>query len=165
MLGLGTWVCESVIYAVRDTGGMWQILGEEALYVEFADVFRKRVTELASEMEDGQRFVDYMKDTEVTHLFNGGTETHAFTIRPDASLTPEDIQYMSDIILAIAKADLDRYFVSLDGNYQKCIVNIRTDEEPELIGKNRTDGYGSGKIYNQIIDSLSKPGRANDSMI
>ncbi len=144
---------------------MWQILGEEALYVEFADVFKRRIMELASEIENGERFVDYVKESEVTYLFNGGTETHAFTIRPDKSLTPEEIQYMSDIVLAIAQADLDRYFVSLDGNYQKCIVNIRTDEEPELIGLNRTEGYAAGKIYGQIIESLSKPGRANDSMI
>ena len=144
---------------------MWKILGREALYVEFAQVFKEEVVRLASEMENGQKFVDFMKDADVRYLFNGSTETHAFGIYPDKSLTPEDIQYMSDIILAIAKADEERFFVSLDDQYQKCVVNIRTDEEPELLGLNKTEGYGSGQIFNQIVDSLSKPGRANESML
>ena len=72
---------------------------------------------------------------------------------------------MADIILAIAQQDTDRFFVSLDDEYQKCVVNVRNDVEPELIGANRTEGYGSGKIFMPILDSLCKPGRTNESFL
>lgn len=140
---------------------MWKILGKDALYVEFGYVFKDRIIELASEVENSEKFIKIMEDSEIQYLFNGSTETHAFNIFPDKETSTEDIQYMADIVLEIAKRE-DVVFVSLDGNYQKCIVNVRTDEEPELIGANRTEGFGSGKIFSPILDSLCKPGRQNE---
>ncbi|MGN1044859.1 MAG: hypothetical protein ACI4Q9_02745 [Candidatus Methanomethylophilaceae archaeon] len=144
---------------------VWKILGKEAMYIEFADVLKERLLEIAPGIENSERFTELLKDSEVTHIFNGSTETHGFNIRPDAALSPEDIQYMADIILAIAQQDTDRFFVSLDDEYQKCVVNVRNDVEPELIGANRTEGYGSGKIFMPILDSLCKPGRTNESFL
>ena len=139
---------------------VWRILGKEAMYVEFAKVLREQLIDIAPTVENGEKFVDLIKGSEIMHIFNGSTETHGFNIRPDAETTPEDIQYMADIILEIAKRE-DIVFVSLDDKYQKCIVNVRTDEEPELIGANRTEGYGSGKIFYPILNSLCQPGRQN----
>jgi len=139
---------------------MWKILGKESLYVEFGYVFQERLMEVASELENSEKFVDIVKNSEIQYLFNGSTETHAFNIFPDKETSVEDIQYMADIILEIAKRE-DIVFVSLDDKYQKCIVNVRTDEEPELIGANRTEGYGSGKIFYPILNSLCQPGRQN----
>ncbi len=144
---------------------VWKILGKEAMYIEFADVLKERLLEIAPGIENSERFVDLLKGSEITHIFNGSTETHGFNIRPEETITPEDIQYMADIILAIAQQDTDRFFVSLDDEYQKCVVNVRNDVEPELIGANRTEGYGSGKIFMPILDSLCKPGRTNESFL
>lgn len=141
----------------------WRILGKEAIYLEFADVLKSQLMEIAPGIENGERFVELIRDADIMHIFNGATETHGFNIRPDSSTSPEDIQYMADIVLAIARQDVDRYYVSLNGEYQKCVINVRTDEEPELIGLGRTEGYASGKVFGPIIDSLCKPGRANDS--
>ncbi len=146
-----------------NTQNMWKILGKDALYVEFSDVFKERIIELANEIDNGEKFIEIVKDSEIQYLFNGSTETHAFNIFPNKETSVEDIQYMADIILAIATKDESFMFVTLEGKYQKCIVNVRTDEEPELIGANRTEGYASGKIFYPILDSLCKPGRANDS--
>jgi hypothetical protein len=144
---------------------VWRILGKEALYLEFADVLKQQLLEIAPGIENGERFVDLIESSEIQHIFNGATETHGFNIRPESSVSPEDIQFMADMILAIARQDSERFFVSLDNVYQKCVVNVRTDVEPELIGANTTDGYGSGKIFTPILDSLCRPGRSNDSLL
>ena len=152
-----------------DTGPMtenvWKILGKEAMYLEFAEVLRAQLNEIAPTIENGERFVELLAGSEIMHIFNGSTETHGFNIRPEASISSEDIQFMADMILAIAQQDAGRFFVSLDDEYQKCVVNVRADEEPELIGANRTEGYGSGNVFMPILDSLCKPGRTNNSFM
>ena len=144
---------------------MWKILGKEALYVEFADVFKSRIIEIASGMDGKEKFVELMKGSDVMHIFNGSTETHGFNIRPGDDISSEDIQYMADSILEIAKADPDMFVVSLDDKHQDCVINVRADVEPELIGENRTEGYASGRIFQPILESLAGPGRMNDGLM
>ena len=72
---------------------------------------------------------------------------------------------MADMILSIAKDNMDTPFISVEDNYQKCQVIINNEDEPELIGANRTEGYGSGKIFLPILDSLTRPGRPNETMM
>ena len=144
---------------------MWKILGKEAMYLEFADVFKERVIEIASAMEGKEKFVDLMKGSDVMHIFNGSTETHGFNIRPGDDISSEDIQYMADVVLEVAKSIPDTYVVSLDDQHQDCVINIRADVEPELIGADRTDGYASGKIFQPILESLAGPGRMNEGFM
>lgn len=144
---------------------MWKILGKEAIYIEFADVFKERVIEIASGIEGKEKFVELMEKSEVQHIFNGSTETHGFNIRPGNGISSEDIQLMADGILDVLKVDVENYAVSLDDQHQDCVINVRDDEEPELIGANRTEGYGSGKIFMPIMESLTQPGKMNNSFI
>jgi len=72
---------------------------------------------------------------------------------------------MADMILSIAKDNMEMPFISLGENYQKWQVVINNDEESGLLGLNRTEGYGSGKIFLPILDSLTRPGRPNKSMM
>ena len=144
---------------------MWKILGKEAMYLEFADVFKERVIEIASAMEGKEKFVDLMKGSDVMHIFNGSTETHGFNIRPGDDISSEDIQLMADAILDIVKSEEGLFVVSLDDKHQACVINVRADVEPELIGENRTEGYASGQIFQPIFDSLTKPGRMNDGFM
>lgn len=88
-----------------------------------------------------------VRKAEMKHLFNGSTETHNLMIEVSKDYTPDDIQMMAGMILSIAKDNMEMPFISLDDNYQKCQVVINNDEEPELLGLNRTEGYGSGKIF------------------
>ena len=67
--------------------------------------------------------------------------------------------------MSVPKLDRETPFISLEDNYQKCQVIINNEDEPELLGMNRTEGYGSGKIFMPILDSLTKPGRPNESMM
>ena len=144
---------------------MWKILGKEAMYLEFADVFKERVIEIASAMEGKEKFVDLMKGSDVMHIFNGSTETHGFNIRPGDDISSEDIQFMADVILDVVRSEEGMFVVSLDDEHQACVINVRADQEPELIGENRTEGYASGQIFQPIFDSLSKPGRMNDGFM
>jgi hypothetical protein len=112
---------------------MWKILGKEAMYIEFADVFKERVIEIASGMEGKEKFVDLMKGSDVMHIFNGSTETHGFNIRPGDDISSEDIQLMADAILDVIKSEENLFVVSLDDQYQASVINIRADKEPELI--------------------------------
>ena len=144
---------------------MWKILGKEAMYIEFADVFKERIIDIASGMEGKEKFVGLMKGSDVMHIFNGSTETHGFNIRPGDDISSEDIQLMADAILDVIKSEENLFVVSLDDQYQASVINIRADKEPELIGRDRTEGYGSGQIFQPIFDSLSKPGRMNEGFM
>jgi hypothetical protein len=143
---------------------MWKVLGKDCLYIDIARIWTERILELSAANEKAEEFKGLMDGTEVTHLFDGTLETHNFMLDVPKEYTPEQIQTMADVILAVAKDNVDTPFVEIDGKYQKSNVIISNDEEPELLGSNRTDGYGSGKIFLPILTSLTQPGRANESM-
>ena len=142
---------------------MWKILGKEAMYLELADVWKARILELAADKEGYDEFKALMEKSEVLHLFNGSTEVHSFIVTVPDDYTPEQIQSMANVILAVAKDNMEMPFVEVEGKYQKCQVNITNEKEPELIGLNRTEGYASGKIFLPILTSLAGPGRMNES--
>ena len=142
---------------------MWKILGKEAIYIDIAKVWRERILELSDEYEGSEEFKELMDKSGVMYLFNGTTEFHNFIIEVPDDFTPDQIQKMADIILAIAEDNLETPFVEVEGKYQKSQVIITNEEEPELIGMNRTEGYASGKIFMPILTSLSGPGRMNES--
>ena len=144
---------------------MWKVLGKEAMYLDIGPVWVERILELSKDYEGDEKFKELMDGSEVSHLFNGSTETHNIMIEVPKEYTPEDIQVMADMILSIAKDNMETPFISLEDNYQKCQVIINNEEEPELIGMNRTEGYASGKIFLPILDSLTRPGRPNESMM
>ncbi|NLL94861.1 MAG: hypothetical protein GX224_03790 [Thermoplasmatales archaeon] len=143
---------------------MWEIMGREALYVELAAVWKEQVAAAAAKVEGGERFNELLRDKEVTHLFNASTLFHTFSVELPEDMPPEDIQFMADVILDIVNSDPDNYIISLNGDYQPCQVVFSGFREPELIGLDKTEGYGSGNYFMPIIDSLSKPGRRNESM-
>jgi hypothetical protein len=129
---------------------MWKILGADAFYVEFADVWKTRIEEVVSEGDNGKRFRKLMKDAEVTYMMNGATEVHSFMVQLPESVTKEDIQFLADEILNVAKT-ADFPFVSLNGNYEKCQVIFTTEKEPEILGLDKEKGYSSGAVFAPII--------------
>lgn len=144
---------------------MWKVLGKEVLYIDIGPVWVERILDLSVEHDNRERFVDLMNKTEVSHMFNGSTEIHSIILRLPENCSPDDIQFMADVILKIAQDNVNEPFISLDNDYQKCQVVIDNTVEPELIGLNRTEGFSSGKIFMPILDSLTKPGRPNESIM
>ena len=109
---------------------MWKVLGKEAMYIDIAPVWAERIIEMSKEYEGDEKFRELMEKAEVKHLFNGSTEIHNIMIEVPKDYTPEDIQIMADMILSIAKDNMDTPFITLEDNYQKCQVVINNDDEP-----------------------------------
>lgn len=121
--------------------------------------------ELMSDREGGERFRDLMNATEVMYFLDGVMEIHSFILEFPETVTPDDIQFLADKTLEIAKENIETPFITVNGKYQKCQVVYTTEKEPELIGAEKTEGYGSGKIFQPIFEALSQPGRGNESMM
>jgi len=144
---------------------MWQVLGKKTIYLGIAETWKNRMIELTSDREGGARFKELMNATDVMYFLDGTMEIHFFILEFPETITPEDIQFLADKTLEVAKENLETPFITVDGTYQKCQVIYTTEKEPELIGAEKTKGYGSGKIFQPIFDALSQPGRGNDSMM
>ena len=137
---------------------MWKILGADSLYLEFADVWRKRITEIVSESGNGDRFIELMKDSEVLYMMNGETEIHTFIVQLPETLSPDDIQFLADEILNVAKT-YEFPFVSLNDNYEKCQVIFTSEKEPEIIGLDRKEGISAGAVFAPILKRWDNPGK------
>ncbi|MDY0293376.1 MAG: hypothetical protein RBQ77_02235 [Candidatus Methanomethylophilaceae archaeon] len=139
---------------------MWKILGKDALYVEIGEVWKQRMMELADGMGEGGRFRSLLEGREVLYLLNGTTEQHTFMVKFPEEITPEELQFMADQTLAVARS-IDFPYISVKGVPQHYSVVFTTEDEPELLGLNRTEGYSAGKIFMQIIQGFVDPKRGN----
>ena len=139
---------------------MWKILGQDALYVEIPDVWKKRMLELSGEGEKAEKFREIVGKSEVTYMLNGTTEEHTFFIRLADEITPEEIQDLADVALDILKTS-ESPCIEVEGVRQKCQVIITNWHEPEIIGLNKTPGMSSGEVFKPIIQGLDGPGRMN----
>ena len=143
---------------------MWKILGEDALYVEFADAWKRRISEIVSDTADGRRFNELMKEADVTYIMNGSTEEHTFIVELPETLSKDDIQFLADVILNVAKT-FEFPFVSLNDMYEKCQVIFTTEKEPEIIGNDKTEGFSAGAVFAPIIEGWGGAGRNNGPFI
>ena len=83
---------------------MWKILGKEALYLDIAPTWKERMLELAGDDDKAKKFKEILSASEVTSLFNASSLEHAFFIRVDDAVSPEDIQTCADAVLDILKS-------------------------------------------------------------
>ena len=143
---------------------MWKILGADSLYLEFADVWRRRIIEIVSGTEHKDRFLELMNAAEVTYMMNGATEIHTFVVDLPESISPEDIQFLADRILNVAKT-FEAPFVSLNDNYEKCQVIFTNEKEPEILGIDKKEGYSAGAVFKPILDGWGGAGRQNESFL
>ena len=139
---------------------MWKILGVDALYVEFADVWKRRIVEVVAEGGDGERFAKLMNDSEVTYMMNGSTEIHTFMVAVPVDISADDLQFLADEILRVAKT-AEFPFVSLNNMYEKCQVIFDAEREPELIGIDKTEGFSSGAVFAPILEGWGGAGKKN----
>ena len=140
---------------------MWKILGSDALYVEFADVWKRKI---AAAVGGSKRFGELMKDAEVIHMMNGATEIHTFMVQLPDHITKEDIQFLADEILNVAKT-YEHPFISLNDNYEKCQVIFTAEKEPEIIGIDKKDGISAGAVFKPILEAWGGAGKKNESVL
>jgi hypothetical protein len=139
---------------------MWKILGQEAIYIDIPETWKRRMLELTPDTEAGNKFKDVLSQSKVEYLFNSQTLEHTFFIRLDDSVTPEEIQSMADVSLEILKS-LEIPVVEIEETVQRYQVIITNYHEPEIIGLNKTPGMSSGQVFLPIINSLDAPGQLN----
>ena len=139
---------------------MWKILGEDAIYIDIPETWKRRMIALAGEGEKPEKFKKIVGESEVTYLLNGTTEEHTFFIHLSDDVSPEDIQALADVTLDILKAS-EHPCISVEGQIQRYQVIITNYHEPEIIGKNKTPGMSSGAVFMPIIKGLDSPGRMN----
>ena len=142
---------------------MWKILGQDALYVEIPDTWKKRMLELSGLSDDpdkAEKFRDVVGKSEVSYLLNGTTEEHTFFIRVPDEITPEEIQILADVALDVLKKS-EAPCIEVEGVVQRYQVIVTNWHEPEIIGKNKTPGMSSGEVFKPIIQGLDAPGRMN----
>ena len=144
---------------------MWKILGQDALYVEIPDTWKKRMLELSGLSDDpdkAEKFRDVVGKSEVSYLLNGTTEEHTFFIRVPDDITPDDIQVLADVALDILKKS-EAPCIEIEDVRQRYQVIITNWHEPEIIGMNKTPGMSSGEVFKPIIQGLDGPGRLNSA--
>jgi len=139
---------------------MWKILGVDALYVEFADVWKRRIVEVVSEEGDGERFAKLMDASEVMYMMNGATEIHTFMVEVPVDISADDLQFLADEILRVAKT-AEFPFVSLNNVYEKCQVIFDANREPEIIGNDKAEGFSAGAVFAPIFEGGGGAGRKN----
>ena len=143
---------------------MFKILGKEALYIDIADTWKaEMLAHATAEDEKTQKFREIVSASEVTYLMNAISEEHTFFIKLADEITPEEIQILADVALAILKS-LNCPCISVDDVVQRYQVVISNYHEPEIIGLRKTPGMSSGEVFKPIIPGLDAPGRMNSSM-
>lgn len=140
---------------------MWKILGVDSLYLEFADVWKRRIVEVVAEDGgDGEKFASIMKDSDVRYMMNGETEIHTFLVEVPVDISGDDLQFLADEILRVAKT-ADFPFISLNGQYEKCQVIFDANREPEILGLDKAEGYSAGAAFAPILNGWGGAGRQN----
>ena len=143
---------------------MWKILGENAIYIDIPETWKRRMIAFAGEGEKPEKFKRIVGESKVTYMMNGTTEEHTFFIHLSDDITPEDIQDLADVTLDILKAS-EYPCISVEDKVQRYQVIITNYHEPEIIGKNKTPGMSSGAVFLPIIKGLDSPGRENANTI
>lgn len=139
---------------------MWNILGEEAIYLDITYKFKKRLAELAPADETGDKYRKLLDKTDVGFMINGETEENCFMLTVPDEYSPEDIQFMAEQTMA-AIVKNDQAPISANGVEQKYKIIINNNKEPELIGLRKTPGMSSVELFKPIFKNWSSPGRAN----
>lgn len=139
---------------------MWKVLGRKAMFLDIPHVFSERMGELAGEGEGPDRFRACLEESKIKLFINPETGEISFMIYLPEDLSPADIQNLADIVLSVAKG-FESPLITVKDIEQRYKIILTNDQEPELIGLDKTDGFGSGQVFMPIFNSLSKPGRMN----
>ncbi|MBR6037953.1 MAG: hypothetical protein IKP53_04290, partial [Candidatus Methanomethylophilaceae archaeon] len=78
---------------------MWKILGEDAIYIDIPETWKRRMIALAGEGEKQDKFKKIVGESEVTYMLNGATEESCFIVRVPDDYTAEQIQLMADVVI------------------------------------------------------------------
>lgn len=139
---------------------MWSVLGKEAIYIDIPFVFVERMGGLAGNSEKADRFRACLGESDVRFMMNGETGECSFLVYVPDSMTPEDIQNTAETALEVAQA-YEGPLLTVEGAEQRYKIIITNNQEPELLGLDKTEGFSSGQVFMPIFKALASPGKMN----
>lgn len=134
---------------------MWKVLGRDATKVRFGEIWMEEILYLAKDHEDFETFRDLMAQAELVYLHNAHDDVHGFVLQFPKSVEKEELDLLASMTRSL-REEAGVATVSFQGQPQRCRLVFTSDEEPELLGLNKTEGYSSGALFQPIFDSWNK---------
>ncbi|HIJ00754.1 MAG TPA: hypothetical protein HA366_04375 [Candidatus Methanomethylophilaceae archaeon] len=130
---------------------MWQVLGKDTTLVRMGKDWKERMLELAGEGRRREILERLFDIAELTNFYNTELDVHAFIFQLPEDTPAEELQAYTNTVREV-RAVTDQPMVSFRGQPQRFKLVITAEKEPELIGKDKTEGYSSGAIYQAVYD-------------
>lgn len=110
---------------------MWKVLGIETTVVKSADVWKKRMIELSKRRKNRERFIELLESADVNYWFDAAKEVHAFYIRFQENIGPEDLQFFKEFIEKVHHS-LKVPVIEIDGVPQEFRIVLTSEEEEDV---------------------------------
>ena len=133
---------------------MFKVLGQDTSIVKLGDDWKERMLELAGEGPRREKLVELFAAAEFTYFYGTEQDVHAFILQLPEETTEDEVQSYISTVREV-RSFTDYPMVSFNDKPQRCKLVITAETEPELLGKDRTEGYGSGKLFQPIFNSWS----------
>ncbi len=133
---------------------MFQVLGKDTSIVKLGDDWKARMSELAGDGPMRTELDELFESSEFNYYYNTELDVHAFIFQLPTETPDEKIQDYIGIVKDV-RSLTDYPLVSFKDNPQRCKLVITAETEPELIGRDKTEGFSSGKLFQPIFNSWS----------
>ncbi len=133
---------------------MFQVLGRDTTIVKLGEDWKERMSELAGEGQLGEALKELFDAAQLTYYYATELDVHVFLLELPEDTSDEDVQRYTKTVQEV-RALTDYPMVSFKTNPQRCKLVITAEKEPELIGKDKTEGYSSGQLFQPIFNSWS----------
>ncbi len=134
---------------------MWQVLGKDTVPVKLGEDWKQRMAELAGEGPRRDKLEELFSAAGFTYYYNTEQDVHAFIFELPTDTTEGEVQAYTRMIQEV-RSLTDYPIVAFEQKPQRCKLVVTAEEEPELVGKDRTEGYGSGKLFQPIFESWNE---------
>lgn len=129
-------------------------MGKDTSMVKLGDDWKARMSELAGDGPMRKKLDELFESSEFTYFYNTELDVHAFLFQLPTETTDEKVQEFIGIVQEV-RSLTDYPMVAFKGAPQRCKLVVTAEKEPELIGRDKTEGFSSGKLFQPIFNSWS----------
>jgi len=130
------------------------VLGKDTALVKLGEDWKERMSELAGEGPRRDKLEELFSAASFTYFYNTEKDVHAFIFELPSDTAEEDVQNYTRTIQEV-RSLTDYPMVAFEEKAQRCRLVLTAEDEPELLGKDKAEGYSSGKIFQPIFESWS----------
>ncbi len=131
---------------------MWQVLGKDTALVKLGEDWKERKSELVGEGPRRDKLEELFSAASFTYFYNTEQDVHAFIFELPVDTAEGEVQAYTRTIQEV-RSFTDYPMVAFEEKAQRCKLVVTAEKEPELVGKDKTEGYGSGRIFQPIFES------------